>query len=304
MKLGLGTVQFGMDYGVTNQGGRVPEDEVGRILALAAEAGISVLDTAQAYGESEAVLGRQLRPGHGFRMVTKTPPFSSTTADMIVMEFREAFRQSLQRLAQPVIHALLVHDCAALFGPTGTALWAEMQQLRDQGLVQKIGASIYNAGEITALLQNFDLDIIQLPINLLDQRLQRGGELERLRQHGIEIHARSVFLQGVLLAQPKKLDQRFAGLRDHLTWIQSYLSGHGLQPLPGALGYPLQCPEIDTVLVGVNREAELAEILDTMDNIGKVEVDYGPCAFDDDRYLNPSRWAALPTHGIERDNPC
>jgi len=262
------------------------------------------LDTAQAYGESEAVLGRQLPPGHDFRIVTKTPPMSATTAGGIAGDLREAFRRSLQRLGQASVHALLVHDCGVLFGSVGAALWAEMQQLRDQGLVRKIGASVYDAGEVSTLMNDFDLDIIQLPINLLDQRLQRGGELDRLHRRGIEIHARSVFLQGILLARPENLDQRFAGLRGHLARAHAYLSGHGLSPLPGAMGYPLQRPEIDTVLVGVSCEAELRDILAAMDIASSTDIDFGPCAIDDDRYLNPSRWATLPTDNLKRDPLC
>jgi aryl-alcohol dehydrogenase-like predicted oxidoreductase len=304
MKLGLGTVQFGMDYGVTNQDGRVPEDEVGRILALAAMAGISVLDTAQAYGESEAVLGRQMPPDHGFRIVTKTAPLSTTTPTGAAAEIRAAFEDSLQRLKQVSVHALLVHDCAALFGPAGTALWAEMEKLRDQGLVQKIGASVYNAGEIEALLDSFNLDIIQLPINLLDQKLQTGGQLKRLHRRGIEVHARSIFLQGILLAPPDRLDRRFDGLRGHLTSVHKYLSDHGLSPLQGAIAYPLQRPEIDMVLVGVSGEAELRDILAAMDSAAKAEMDPAPCACDDDLYLNPSRWASLPAGNVKRDCHC
>ncbi len=304
MRIGLGTVQFGMDYGVTNVAGQTPEPEVRRILELAAHAGITVLDTAQAYGESEGVLGRQLSVGHPFRIVTKIPPILGDRPEAIASVLESEFQRSLERLASASVYGLLVHDSSMLLAPNGRDLWAAMRRLQEGGLVQKIGASVYHSDQVAALRKNIDLDIIQLPINLLDQRIQVAGELDLLQQSGVEIHARSVFLQGLLLAQPDDIDECFAGVRDHLKWLRTYLSDHGLSALSGALSYPLQCRQIDTVLVGVNRVSELRQILDALPSARAAQIDHALCAIDDDRILNPSRWPPLPTAEAKRDRHC
>jgi aryl-alcohol dehydrogenase-like predicted oxidoreductase len=304
MKLGLGTVQFGMAYGVSNSSGRMPAPEVSETLDLAAKSGVRVLDTAQAYGDSEAALGRILPAKHDFHIVTKTVPDATRTTAQMAQSLRAAFRRSLERLRQDSIYALLCHDAAQLLGPGGPALWQEMTALRDEGRIRKIGVSVYTRDEIAQLLAAFKIEIIQVPFNLLDQRLLKGGELRDLKRRGIEIHARSTFLQGLLLSDSRDLDERFAPLRGHLAGLAAMLRGHGLTALTGALACSLQRAEIDTVLVGVTSPAELREILAALSNLPAREIDFSPCALSDERFLNPSHWSSLPKEQSSRSQSC
>ena len=169
-----------------------------------------------------------------------------------------------------------------------------MMALRDEGRVKKIGVSIYTQKEITQLLAAFKIDIIQVPYNLLDQRLFMGGELRALKREGIEVHTRSTFLQGLLLIEPRDLDERFAPLREHLERTMVILKDHDLAPLPGALACSIQRAEIDTVLVGVASLVELREILAALALVPASEIDFSLCALADDKFLNPSNWNLLP----------
>jgi len=294
MKLGLGTVQFGMNYGFSNSRGRMPEPEVAETLDLAARSGIQVLDTAQAYGDSETILGKLLPTKHDFRIVTKIGAAANRATSQAVQAFRTGFRRSLEKLGQDSIYALLCHDAAQLLGPGGPAIWDEMMALRDEGRVEKIGVSIYTQKEITQLLAAFKIDIIQVPYNLLDQRLFLGGALRALKREGIEIHTRSTFLQGLLLVEPRNLNERFAPLREHLEKTIVILRDHGLAPLPGALACSIQRAEIDTVLVGVASPEELREILTALAAVPASEIDFSLCALTDEKFLNPSNWNLLP----------
>lgn len=274
MKLGLGTVQFGQAYGVSNQRGQVSEDEVAAILARAAQAGVRVLDTAANYGEAEAVLARQ--DIARFRTVTKTIS-AKNGVEAVVARARQSAR-SLKA------DTLLVHAAADL---QNEALWPALQRLKAEGLFRKIGISVYVADDPAALATRFKPDTMQLPFSLLDQRLLRDGTLAMLKTLGVEIHARSVFLQGLLFLEqlPEKLRSAEAALAD----IKEEIRRAGSTPLAAALGFVLSRPEIDVALVGVTRLAELDEILAAAAQ-PLPALDWAAQALDDETVLTPSRW--------------
>lgn len=286
MKIGLGTAQFGMNYGVTNRGGRVPETEARAILEVARSAGIDLLDTATAYGESETVLGRLLCPEDSFRFVCKIP--SLTTAEGPVTFARDAFDTSLACLRQDRIHGLLVHSPDDLFAPYGDALWRMMESLRAAGRVRKIGISAYTIHEIERALDRFPIDLIQVPCSLFDQRLIVGGQLAELKRRGVEVHARSVFLQGVLLARPAELPAQLAFFGKPLRALRNELDSRGLTPLAAAVAFVCRRSEIDRAVVGVTRAEELSEIIAASEAL--TDADFDAFAIDDERLLNPALW--------------
>jgi aryl-alcohol dehydrogenase-like predicted oxidoreductase len=276
-RLGLGTVQFGQAYGVSNTGGQVPAGEAAAILARAARAGVCVLDTAANYGEAERVLAAlDTKP---FRIVTKTIGLSHGLDAVIARA-----RQSAQTL-----HAdtLLVHAAADLKGPEGDTYWKALQDLREAGLFRKIGISAYVADDPAALGARFRPDVMQLPFSLLDQRLLANGSLAHLADLGVEIHARSLFLQGLLLmeAPPPKLQDA----APHLSRLRATLKGAGTTALAAALGFVLSRPEIAIGLVGVTREQELQEILAAAQS-PLPALDWETLALSDERILTPSLW--------------
>ena len=290
MKLGLGTVQFGLDYGVANPGGRTSEDEVRRILAAAADGGIEVVDTAAAYGEAEAVLGRCLQRPSPFRIVTKTRPLrersdGSTAGHWI----QSGFVRSLERLGMDRVDALLVHHVADLLGPEGRDLASVLADLNSSGRAGKIGLSTYGGAEVDAALAVHDFDLLQLPLNVLDQRLVAGGKLRQLRQRGIEVHVRSVFLQGLLLMQPSSVPAYFAPIRSQLGAWHSALETRGMTPLEGAFAF-VRALDVDVVLVGVDNALQLAANQAAFAAAANCDLDFAAFAVDDEAFINPSRW--------------
>lgn len=254
-QLCLGTVQFGLPYGVTNQTGQVPEEEVSRIMNLAVESGITLLDTAQAYGTAETVLGRCWPTDAPRRLISKLAAGAPRES------WENSFRTSLQRLRASKLDGFLLHRASDLLSQDGVSLLNWLKGLRDRGLVDRIGVSIYDACE----LQNLPLEslqLVQLPLSVYDQRLIHDGTLGRLVDLGIAIHVRSVLLQGLLLQAPQHWpDHLSLAFREHHSRWQVDLNDKGMSTLAGALGFVRDCAGVEAVLCGVVSRQELSEVL-------------------------------------------
>lgn len=290
MRIGLGTVQFGMDYGISNAVGQTTPEEAAAVLALAEDRGIRVLDTAALYADSEEVLGQVLPRPHGFRVVTKTPQFGGkkiTAADGA--QLRAIFRRSLFRMGLDSVYGLLLHRAEDLLAEGGGHLFDAMEELKAEGLVEKIGLSVYNGAQIDRALAANRIDLVQLPLNVLDQRLLRGGHLSRLKERGVEIHARSVFLQGLLLMAPAEVPKYFGPIRGVLEDYHHQLAEQEITPVQGALHAVLQIPEVDQVICGVNNRDHLGQILAAAK--AATDLPLQRFAVDDEAMLNPALWA-------------
>jgi len=295
-RLGIGTAQFGLDYGISNARGQCPPEEVARILDFAREAGVHTIDTAALYGGAEEALGRSLPRAHPFAIVTKTPPFAPEgAADDHVEILESTFQRSLDRLRQDRIYALLAHRADDLLGPAGGRLIEAMLRLKDSGRVAKVGASVYDGRQVDALLARHPIDVVQLPLSILDQRLVRGGQVARLKAAGVEVHVRSIFLQGLLLMDVSRLPPYFERFRPRLEAYHARARESGLTPLQAALSFVLRVEGVDTVIVGVASLEDLRQI------VASAPADLGPAlgfsdlACADEDLVNPSRWPPIPT---------
>lgn len=290
MKLGLGTVQFGLDYGVSNSSGQVAPDEVRRILQKASEYGISVLDTAAGYGNAEAVLGQCMPAGAAYSIVTKTQPLKAACIDDAgLRQVAANFEASLSRLGLQSVHGLLVHHGGDLLLPGGERLYATLRQWQAEGRVGKIGVSVYDRAEIDALFGRFAFDLVQLPLNVFDQRLLRDGTLTTLHRAGVDIHARSVFLQGVLLLEPSQLPAYLLELKPYLDEFKAIASDRKMSPLAAALGFVKNIPEIAVALVGVISSRQLQECIDAC-NLAE-PTRFSNCAVANESLVDPRCWS-------------
>ena len=282
MRLGLGTAQFGLDYGISNALGKVPQEDVARILARAEAAGIDLLDTAALYGDSEAAIGAAIGPERPFRIVTKTAAGDVTA-------LRRGFERSLSRLRRAQLYGLLAHAPADLLKPGGELLWHEMTALKESGLVRKIGYSAYNGAELDALMARFPPDLVQVPLNALDQRLLQNGRLAGLKRLGVEIHARSVFLQGLLLMEMDRVPADLRASRE-LSDYARFLARSGIGRLQGALQFIGGVEFVDVALVGVASREQLEECVGLFARARDDRPDFSTVACTDEVLLNPSKW--------------
>lgn len=284
-RLALGTVQFGLRYGIANRSGQVGRDEAAAILDHAWEAGIDTLDTAVAYGESEHRLGEI--GVKQWQIISKLPaaPASCTNVAAWV---QETALGSLERMGVSKLRGLLLHRPDQLLGPRGAALYNALAALKTQGTVEKIGVSVYGPEELDAIWPRFQLDLVQVPYNIIDRRLTMSGWLQRLHQAGIEVHVRSVFLQGLLLVAPASRPNVFNRWQSLWDRWHCWLDEQALVPLAACLGFALSQPGIDRVVVGVDSLKQLQEILVSVE-VPAVTPPLTLASGDLD-LINPSRW--------------
>ncbi|MCH7372397.1 MULTISPECIES: aldo/keto reductase [Aeromonas] len=280
MRLALGTVQFGLDYGISNRAGQVGDDALDDILTLARQLGIDTLDTAQAYGNAESRLGS--RHSADFLLVDKLAP------GILASEVAASVDNSLRQLARPRLDGLLLHRGQ----DTSPALFERLMDLQRQGKVGKLGVSVYSPDELDLWLsQGNPLQLVQLPANLLDQRFLRSGWLNRLQDMGCEIHVRSLFLQGLLLMQPAMRPAYFQSFAEPLARLDNW-HPH-LSPLVKALSLTAALPQVSRFVVGVCHAYELAAIGAAHGHLPQwPDTELAGLACDDPFLINPAMWTS------------
>ena len=291
-QLCLGTAQFGLAYGITNTAGQVSEAEVAQLLMQAQDAGIRYLDTAQAYGNAEMVLGRQLPASNCFKIISKLPAqqqplFSARDADA----WEQNFLASCQRLGVQGLDALLLHAPADMRKPGGHHLEAWLLSLRERGLVQRLGVSIYEASDLDGVDPAL-LDLVQLPLSLYDQRLLQDGTLARLRAAGTTLHARSLYLQGLLLTPAEQWPSwvRPEVLLHHQR-LETLAQDRGCQLIDLALGFAQVQKDLEAVVIGLCSCRELVELESAWAAIPPwQEGEWRAWALHDPFILNPRSW--------------
>ena len=291
-QLCLGTAQLGLTYGITNTVGQVPEEAVAPILAQAMQAGIGWLDTAQAYGNAEAVLGRQLPTAHRFRLISKLPAqqqpeFSAQDAKA----WEQSVVTSCRHLGVRALDALLLHSPADLAKPGSQHLEAWLLSLRERGVVERIGISIYTADDLDGVNPGL-LDLVQAPLSLFDQRLLEDGTLTHLRARGTAIHARSVYLQGLLLTPagqwPSWASKK---ARSHQQALETLAEERGCRLIDMALGFAREQADLEAVVLGVCKEQEIREICHAWSATSPWEEgEWRTWALQDPVMLDPRLW--------------
>jgi aryl-alcohol dehydrogenase-like predicted oxidoreductase len=286
--LALGTVQFGLPYGISNKSGQVSCQAAKAIIALARSSGIDTIDTAIAYGESEACLGEIGLDG--FKVITKLPAMPNNIED-VGFWVHDQMQASLQRLNVETVYGLLLHRSQQLLGPKGKALAQAIGQLKSEGVVQKIGVSIYDPSELDTVMNACTIDLVQAPFNLIDQRLQSSGWLQKLYDAGVEVHVRSVFLQGLLLMPAAEIPEKFKHWRPLFNNWHSWLLDNNISAAQACIGYVQDHPQIAKIVLGVENIQQLKQLIQAEKeppNIGWPNID---CS--DEHLINPSNWNAL-----------
>jgi aryl-alcohol dehydrogenase-like predicted oxidoreductase len=288
VRVALGTVQFGLPYGIANQTGQVGRPEAQAMLQLAATSGIDTLDTAIAYGESETCLGEA--GVQAFKVVTKLPAIPESSLDVGAW-VREQLGLSLRRLGLSSVHGVLLHRSADLLGNDGPALWHAMEALRGEGLIRKIGVSVYAPSELEAVTSRYRIGLVQAPFNIIDRRLSTSGWLDRLKNDDVEIHTRSAFLQGLLLVPATSLPQKFFRWERLFGRWHQWLSAENISAVQASLSFPLSYPQIDRVVVGADGVRQLQQIIDFSDRTAT--AGFPDLESEDEVLINPARWAEL-----------
>jgi aryl-alcohol dehydrogenase-like predicted oxidoreductase len=272
-KIAIGTVQFGLNYGISNKEGATDLKEVNRILQTAENLGINTLDTAAAYGNSEMILGQN--DLSKFKIITK---FIDTSSQE---NFVNQIKSSFQKLRLEHLYAIMAHRPLVFI--ENNDYWNFLSDLKEEGKINKIGASFNSVQELDNLLdKGIHLDIIQVPYNILDQRFE--NHMKQLNRIGTEIHTRSTFLQGLFFCDLNSLDDFFNPLKEYLAYLQTWK-----EELPQVLlSYVINKSFIDKVVIGVNNSKQLQDNVRNFDDNSK-KIILNNNKFNE-ALITPSKW--------------
>ena len=252
-KLCLGTVQFGMRYGVNNALGRQPTDEeVFAILDIALAEGIQMFDTASAYGAAEELLGRYGLGTRGGQIVSKLHPAANGERRDVLDEIQ----RSIKLLAVSSLFCYMLHRVEDL---ADVSVMAAMEEAKTRGWTDRIGVSIYSPADAMCAAEDPRIDVIQVPYNALDQRLDDCGFFALAEKRGKKVFARSAFLQGLLLMAPASAEEKVAGSGVYVDHFQTVAREAGYLPQEAAMLFALSHPRISYVVFGVDTSAQLKE---------------------------------------------
>lgn len=282
MKLVLGTVQFGMPYGINNAKGMPSNEDIKSILDYALQHNIKHIDTAALYGDAEEKIGSYSKTP--FHIITKFPYLSTQE------ELMSSFKNSLRHLKCEHVFAYMAHNATTFMDFPD--VWDHLQNLKLESLVEKIGYSIYTVEQLEKLLnKNFIPDLIQLPYSVLDRKFE--PYFKNLKQYGTTIHVRSVFLQGLYFMNLDLIPERLTPLKTELLMLHHLSEEYGISLQDLVLNYVYENEYIDGVLIGIDTLPQLVENINSIQNwksnmtlrtqLNKIEAKHP-------ELLNPSNW--------------
>ena len=262
--MSLGTVQLGMDYGIANKEGKPDMDKSFSILQAAMDAGVSALDTARNYGDSEEVLGAffKANPGAKEKFFVTTKLVSGMAAGSQEADIENVLMQSaetsLQHLGLSKVDCILLHDAADM--KTHGAIVARiLRRMVDKGLAGMAGVSVYHPEEAEMLLEDDIYRAIQLPMNIFDPRFLNSGILDRLHQRGIHVFVRSVFFQGLLFLDPENLRDNLKFMAPYLRQLRQFSEKAGMSISQFAITYLSGLPGIASLVLGADNSEQVEE---------------------------------------------
>ncbi len=254
----LGTAQFGQKYGVTNLNTHSNID-IHSILELCRHEGIQTIDTAQAYGNSEILLGQH--EISDFDVITKISIPSNF--ENLEQEIYDLLNSSKENLRQNQLHGVLVHNPNIFMGKHGVECFKVLESFRDRGVVDIIGVSVYTPEETEFYLKNYRFDLYQIPLSVVDRRFYKNDLIKRIKNSGSQIYARSIFLQGLLINESLNRPSYFNQWGNFFKKYYEIVVESGLTPIQFCLGSILSDKDINKVVVGVDSFLQLQEIVES-----------------------------------------
>jgi aryl-alcohol dehydrogenase-like predicted oxidoreductase len=285
-KLAIGTASFGLKYGIAGLK-KVRAPEVGRILATAALNRIDVIDTAHQYGNALDVLGRysDLIEKRNFRVVLKIPEIPATVTFHQLDYYRDLIFTDIEKMRLATVDTLMVHNDDVLLSRGGELVYEILLSMKQWGVCDKIGVSVYEPRSLKSIIDIYNFDVVQFPTNIVDQRFLSLG-VDYMSAVGIEMHARSLFLQGLLLLPMEGLKHLHRG---HLGKIKKVSKKFGGDMLKACLTYLRQQFPINYGVIGVHSVEQLQEIINVYSSINVV-CDFDQYAIDDKGLIDPREW--------------
>ena len=284
-KLIFGTANLGVRYGI-NASNISKNSSLKKIFLLLKKEKIFFIDTAYNYKNAQKYLSKQHIKK--FKVISKIPKFKKENLNILEEEIINHVEQSLKKLNISKFYALLVHDTKELNGNKGKKIFKILQLLKKRNMVGKIGYSIYTASELDKFFYKFRPDIVQGPLNIFDQRIIRSGWLKKLNKSGIEFHARSIFLQGLLLKKSAELPVKFKKYSNIFINYHQWLKKNNLNSFTACLYFISSIKFVKKIVVGVDNYFQLQDIMNLKFNKKKYNFKQLSCL--NKNLIDPTNW--------------
>jgi aryl-alcohol dehydrogenase-like predicted oxidoreductase len=275
----LGTVQFGMQYGINNRYGKPSRQQVFSMLDQALESGIRYIDTAVAYGDVEELLGEYGVDRKNLKVISKLKPNliedNCPNPEEVV---EQQIRDSLKRLRLDSLDGYLLHTPQNFYNKGAVA---GLQKCKEQGLISNLGVSIYEERHALDAAGSGLIDYIQVPYSVFDQRLDRTDFFKIAKQNGVRVFARSAFLQGLIMMEDERIPDHLSLARKYLKIFDGIISKYGYSRVQAALLFSYNNPGIDHVVFGVDNIEQLIEDI----GIAGRGAEFEPCRAELQRSL-------------------
>jgi len=290
-KLVLGSAQFGINYGIANSKGKIKTKEIKKIINISKKKGVFKIDTAINYGSSQKDLGKNNLDK--FKIITKLPSLPLSIREKDISQWVESkIRYSLKELNVKKIYGLLFHEPQNLLDKKGKQLFNSVNNLKNNGLIDKIGISVNNFKILRKLVGLYSFQIVQVPFNILDRRVLKFINL--LKRKKIKIYARSIFLQGLLLSERIFRKKKFSKWKKIWDQWELYNIKNNSNYLYSALSFIVLNKKIDYIIIGVDNSYNLKEIIKNINLIKKSDKKFkflaNTLVCPDENLINPSMW--------------
>lgn len=289
-RLILGTAQFGSHYGISNKEGVTDSIEVKNIIDTAMQNRINIIDTASGYGDSEKKIGNS--NNNSLSVITK---ISNVPKDIdynhLYNWIENSIENSIKNLRSEKINTLLVHNVDDLMGTRGERLFECLKEMKKDRKIDSIGYSVYSVAHVENLYNRFRPDVVQIPMSIMDNRFNSSGWTKKMRGDGVLVHARSIFLQGLLLMDTKKMPLYFSKWSKIWELWDKYLKINNLSPLSACLMYMMKQVSLDNIshfIVGINSNKNLLDIIEIINQ--PILGDFKTFDIKDENLLNPYLW--------------
>ena len=257
-KIILGSANFDQIYGIKKN--FIKKSEIKKLFDLALKNKIKTIDTSPLYDKSEKIIG--LLNNNRFKIISKIPkPPKNIKRENIKKWLKQNVMISLKNLKIKKFECLLLHNANSLLCKNGDEIYKGIRNMKINGFTSKIGVSIYDFNVLDKILKKFKFNLIQAPFNILDQRLVEKGWLKKLKKRKIEVHARSIFLQGILLLKHNQLPKKLIKLSKKLVMWENWLKKNKFSSLQVCLSFVLNQRQLDGIVVGYNNTNQLNQIL-------------------------------------------
>jgi len=263
-KLALGTVQFGLEYGISNVNGKPSQKEVNEIIDFVKNKGLNCLDTAQSYGNSESVIGVSIENNNNFHIISKM------NSDNFDLNLIDSINSSFKKLKKNSIFALLLHDSKLLYH------WDSGQDekvnfLKKQNMITYFGVSIYTNDDFELALKNESINLIQIPYNIFDQRALLFDWFKKAKKYNKLIFIRSIFLQGLLLMDSNEGEKKVFGAQKYIKELDFFCKEYNLSRSELALSFVYSTCDESIMLFGSETLKQVKENINNFENMNQLD---------------------------------